>query len=248
MTGQDAVNIARRVPRAGRHHRRHPDQDGWRCPRRRGALDARGHRPADQVRRRRREDRRARAVSSRSRRLAHPRHGRRRLAWSRRSPRRSTARGGEARRQDAEGQLRSRGSREPAAPDAQDGRHERACSACCPASARSRSSSAEAKIDDGMIDRQVAIIRSMTPKERRNPTSSTPRASAASPRARARACRRSTGCLKQYQQMADHDEAGEEDGPQAVHGARPAARACSAALARKIHEELAGADQAVEIV
>ena len=38
MTGQDAVKIGRRVPQAARHHRRHPDQDGWRCARRRGAF------------------------------------------------------------------------------------------------------------------------------------------------------------------------------------------------------------------
>ncbi len=31
--------IGRRVPQAPRHHRRHPDQNGRRCPRRRGALD-----------------------------------------------------------------------------------------------------------------------------------------------------------------------------------------------------------------
>ena len=38
--------IGRRIPQAARHHRRHPDQDGWRCPRRRGAFDPPRHRAA----------------------------------------------------------------------------------------------------------------------------------------------------------------------------------------------------------
>jgi signal recognition particle subunit SRP54 len=61
LTGQDAVNVAKsfdsEVP-----DRRDPHPDGRRCPRRRGAVDARGHRQADQVRRHRRGARRARGV------------------------------------------------------------------------------------------------------------------------------------------------------------------------------------------
>ena len=56
--GQRRQGLCRR----GRADRRHPDPHGRRCARRRGAVDARGHRQADQVRRRRRGDRRARGV------------------------------------------------------------------------------------------------------------------------------------------------------------------------------------------
>ena len=68
--------IGRRVPQAPRHHRRHPHQDGWRRPRRRGALHPPRHRPAAEVRRRGREVRRAGAVPSRPRGQPHPGHGR----------------------------------------------------------------------------------------------------------------------------------------------------------------------------
>ena len=76
MTGQDAVKSGRRIPQAPGHHRRHPDQDGRRCPRRRGALDPARHRAAAEVRRRGRKVRRVRAVSSGPRGLAHSGHGR----------------------------------------------------------------------------------------------------------------------------------------------------------------------------
>ena len=61
MTGQDAVNVAKSFHRAGRHHRHRADPRRRRCARRRGAVDARRHRQADQVHRHRREARRARA-------------------------------------------------------------------------------------------------------------------------------------------------------------------------------------------
>ena len=68
-----------------------------------------------------------------------------------------------------EGQLRPRRSGHPAAADAQDGRHERHSRHA----ARRRQDQAAAaprhQIDDRMIARQLAIISSMTPKERRNP-------------------------------------------------------------------------------
>ena len=68
--------IGRRIPQAPGHHRHHPDQDGRRCARRRGAFDSRGHRAAAQVRRRGRKVGRARTVPSGSRGAAHSRHGR----------------------------------------------------------------------------------------------------------------------------------------------------------------------------
>ena len=67
-------------PRRSSTSRRSParaDQDRRRRPRRRGALDQRRDRAADQVRGHRREDRRARAVPSRPPRRPHPGHGRR---------------------------------------------------------------------------------------------------------------------------------------------------------------------------
>ena len=52
--------------RPGAADRRRADPHGRRCARRRGAVDARGHRQADQVRRHRREARRARGVPPRA--------------------------------------------------------------------------------------------------------------------------------------------------------------------------------------
>ena len=80
MTGQDAVQVGRRVPQAARHHRRDPDQDGRRCPRRRGALDPHRHRPAPQVRRRRRKVRTPSSRSIPTASPAHSRHGRHAVA------------------------------------------------------------------------------------------------------------------------------------------------------------------------
>jgi signal recognition particle subunit SRP54 len=51
-------------------------------------------------------------------------------------------------------------------------------------------------LDDKVLKRQVAIIDSMTKKERRNPDCSGQRARSASPRARAPRCRRSTSCSR----------------------------------------------------
>ncbi len=49
LTGQDAVNLARVVRHARRPHRHRADAGRRRRPRRRGAVDARGHRQADQA-------------------------------------------------------------------------------------------------------------------------------------------------------------------------------------------------------
>ena len=70
----------RRVQPPHRHHRRRAHEDGRRCARRRGAVGRVGRRRADRVRRQRRAPREPRTVPSRSRRLAHPRHGRRAVA------------------------------------------------------------------------------------------------------------------------------------------------------------------------
>ena len=58
LTGQDAVNLAK-LQRARRRHRHRADPRRRRRARRRGAVDARGHRQADQAARRRRKDGRA---------------------------------------------------------------------------------------------------------------------------------------------------------------------------------------------
>ena len=65
MTGQDAVQLGRRVPQEADAHRRRPHQDGRRRSRRRGALHPQRHGAADQVHRHRRKVRRAGAVPSR---------------------------------------------------------------------------------------------------------------------------------------------------------------------------------------
>jgi signal recognition particle subunit SRP54 len=65
LTGQDAVNLARPSTSAWAHrHRAHPRRR--RRPRRRGAVDARRHRQADQADRHRREDGRAGGLPSRA--------------------------------------------------------------------------------------------------------------------------------------------------------------------------------------
>ena len=120
--GQRRQGLCRR----GRPDRRHPDPHGRRCPRRRGAVDARGHRQADQVRRRRRGDRHARGLPPEPRRRPHPRHGRRRQpgrARRRDDPGRGSR---EARRQDGQGQVRPRRPARPDRPDAAHGRARRA--------------------------------------------------------------------------------------------------------------------------
>ena len=87
---------------------------------------------------------------------------------------------------------------------------------------------AEHQLDDRMIGRQIAIIGSMTPKERRNPQDPARLAQAAD---RCRLRHGGAGGQQAAEAVpadADHDEAGQEDGPQAVHGPRSAPR--SAAL------------------
>ena len=49
LTGQDAVNLAKSFDESRRHHRHRADARRRRCARRRGAVDARRHRQADQA-------------------------------------------------------------------------------------------------------------------------------------------------------------------------------------------------------
>ena len=126
MTGQDAVNVAKSFTDQIALTGVDPHPARRRRPRRRRAVDARGHRQADQVRRRRRGDRQARGLPSRAGRRAHPRHGRRR------PPRRARAgddqgRGGRgARQEDGEGPVRPQRPARAASADAADGRPRRA--------------------------------------------------------------------------------------------------------------------------
>ena len=108
LTGQDAVNLATQFRRARRRHRHRADPRRRRRPRRRGAVDARRHRQADQADRHRREDGRAGGFPSQAHRRPHPRHGRHRQPGreGRREHRRGEGRGDG--QEDAEGQVRPR--------------------------------------------------------------------------------------------------------------------------------------------
>ena len=77
MTGQEAVAVAQAFVAAVPVTGLDPHQDRRRRPRRRRAVDQRGHRRAGQVPGHRREDRRARGLPPRSPRRPDPRHGRR---------------------------------------------------------------------------------------------------------------------------------------------------------------------------
>ena len=123
LTGQDAVNLARVVRRARRPHRHRAHPRRRRRPRRRRAVDARGHRQADQADGHRRAHGRAGGFPSRAHRRPHPRHGRHRLA-GREGRRHDRRREGRARRrEDAQGPVRPRRPARSAHADAADGRH-----------------------------------------------------------------------------------------------------------------------------
>ena len=107
------------IRRSAAAHRRDPDQDRRRRARRRGAVGALHHRPADQVHRRQRKARRPRRVPSRSHRAAHPRHGRRAVAGRAGRAEGRQGEGAEARREGHQGQaLRSQRHARPARADA----------------------------------------------------------------------------------------------------------------------------------
>ena len=194
MAGQDAVQRRARLRCRARPDGRHADQGRRRRARRRGAVGAPGDRPADPVRRRRREDRRARGLPAGAHGLAHPRHGRRARRWSSRCTRRSTAtrprgsprkiaKGKDFDLDDLREQLRQL---EP------DGRHGGArWTSCRPRRCRP---GALAQVNEREIRRQIAIIGSMTPDERRWPGHHRRLAQAADRgRCRRARCRRSTG-------------------------------------------------------
>ncbi len=106
LTGQDAVNLARVVRRARRPDRHRADAGRRRRPRRCGAVDARGHRQADQADRHRRKDRRAGGFPPQPDRGPHSRHGRRGVA-GREGRRQHRCRESRAhRRADAQGPVR----------------------------------------------------------------------------------------------------------------------------------------------
>ena len=110
-------------PRAALRH--HPDPRRRRCPRRRGALDARGHRRADQVPRRRRKAGRAGSLPSRARRRAASSTWAMSSRWSRRRPRRFDKE--EAEKLAAKmkkGQFDMNDLAEQLQPDEEAGRHE----------------------------------------------------------------------------------------------------------------------------
>ena len=87
-------------------HRRDPYPDGWRRAWRRGAVDACGHRQADQVRRRRRGARQTGGVPPGPCCRPDPRHGRRRQPGRARSGDHQGRGRREARGQDGQGQVR----------------------------------------------------------------------------------------------------------------------------------------------
>ena len=87
---------------------------------------------------------------------------------------------------------------------------------------------AEAKLDDRMIGRQIAIVSSMTPL-RAAQSEGHPRLAQAPDRGRRRPLRAGGQQAPEAAPAdADDDEAGQEDGPAAVPGPRPAARPAAA--------------------
>ena len=120
------------LPRRARHHRRDPDQDGRRCPGRRGALDLRRHPRADQVHRRGREARCAGAVPSRPAGRPDPAAGRHPVPGGEGAGRgrREGSRAAGARRSPRRRASTSRTSSAPCGRCRRWGRS-RTCSACC---------------------------------------------------------------------------------------------------------------------
>ena len=115
-----------RVRRARRPHRHRADPRRRRRPRRRRAVDARGHRQADQAHRHRRKARRARGFPSGPHRRPHPRHGRHRRAGGEGGGDDRRRKSRAHRREDAPRRLRPRRPARAAHADAADGRHVRA--------------------------------------------------------------------------------------------------------------------------
>ena len=168
LTGQDAVNLARSFNERVGLDRHRADARRRRWPRRRRAVDARCHRQADQADRHRRKDRRAGRLRSRARRRPHSRHGRHRLA--------GREGGGEYRHEKA---ARTAERMRKGQFDLNDLREQLegmmkmggigGLMGMMPGIAKMKNQMAAANLDDKVLKRQVAIIGSMTPKERRNP-------------------------------------------------------------------------------
>ena len=125
LTGQDAVNLARSFDAARRAHRHRADTGGRRRPRRCGAVDARGHRQADQADRHRRKNRRAGRFSSQPDRGPHSRHGRRGVAGGKSRRPYRCGKGRARRREDAQGPVRPFRHARAASADVEHGRHQR---------------------------------------------------------------------------------------------------------------------------
>ena len=82
---------------------------------------------------------------------------------------------------------------------------------------------ADAKLDDGMIGRQLAIIELDDAQGAAQPADPARLAQAPDRHGLGHQRAGDQQAAEAIQADADHDEAGEEDGPQAVHGPRPAA-------------------------
>ena len=114
------------IRRPRRHHRHRADPRRRRWPRRRGAVDARGHRQADQADRRRREVGRARGLPSRAHRQPHPRHGRHRQPGREGGAELSTpSKAAKMAAKMKKGEFDLRRPRRPAQADGEDRRHGR---------------------------------------------------------------------------------------------------------------------------
>ena len=169
LTGQDAVNLAQELQRAGRPHRHRSDPHGRRRTRRRGSVDARGDRQADQAARRRREDGRDRGFPSCPPRRPDPAAWATSSAWSRKA----------AQTIDAAQAAKMAEKMRKGVFDLNDLSEQLAqieklggmggIMGMLPGVAKIKDQLNSANLDDRFVKRQRAIISSMTPQERRNP-------------------------------------------------------------------------------
>ncbi len=169
VTGQDAVHTARSFHDALGADGTDRDQARLRRAWRRGPLGARRRRSTGRLRLERRAPRRLRPLLPRSHGLADPGDGRRALA-----DRAGRAHHGRRRRRPERGphderDLHARRLPGPAEPGAQDGLPRRASCSLMPGVTKEMRSAAS-NIDEGELNRVEAIVRSMTPQERRDPS------------------------------------------------------------------------------
>ena len=167
MTGQDAVTVAKsfkeRVNVTGIVLTR-VDGDA-----RGGAalVHARDHRLPDQADRRRRKDGGAGGFPRRPHRRPHPRHGRHRQPGREGDRDHRGRRGRAPRQEDAEGRVRPERPRQPTRQLQKMGGLA-SIAGMLPGIGKMQKQ-LEGRVDDKVIRRSLAIISSMTPKERRNP-------------------------------------------------------------------------------